>query len=139
METVKNYRDLRVWQMAMEITSVVYGIARRLPAEETYALAGQLRRAAVSVAANIAEGQAREHTKEFLRYLSVARGSLAEVDTLLEVALRADYVGSQEVQSVRGDLVHLRRSLHALCAALKDRQNSRGARQPSPVMAAMRP
>ena len=75
----------------------VYGLAARLPAHELYGLTSQLRRAAVSVPANIAEGHARGSAKDFANFLSIANGSLAEVDTLLEFALRLDYITPQEV------------------------------------------
>ena len=79
---VQNYRDLKVWQESMDLTPEVYRLQRKLPKEETYGLGDQIRRAAVSIPANIAEGHARQHTKEFLQYLAIARGSLAELETL---------------------------------------------------------
>jgi four helix bundle protein len=82
------YRELQVWQRAMELVPAVYGVARLFLAQERYALADQLRRAAISVPANIAEGQARQHRREFIQALTIARGSLAEVDTLLLISVR---------------------------------------------------
>lgn len=81
-----SHQDLIVWQRAMQLVPLVYAVARRLPVEERYALADQLHRAAVSIPANIAEGQARQHHREFIQALTIARGSLAEVDTLLMIA-----------------------------------------------------
>ena len=83
---VKSFRDLAVWQKAMELTSVVYQVTAELPADERFGLVSQPRRAAVSVPANIAEGHRRSSTKEYLRFLSIAAGSLAELETLLELA-----------------------------------------------------
>lgn len=79
-----DFRELKVWQKAMELTVEIYSIVKLLPREETYALSDQMRRAAVSVPSNIAEGQGRETMKEFIRFLSVARGSLRELSTQLE-------------------------------------------------------
>jgi four helix bundle protein len=85
----KHYKDLLVWQKGMVLAKLVYQLTRRFPAEERYGLTSQLRRAAVSVPSNIAEGQARRGTGEFLQFLSIAEGSLAELETqlLLSVAL----------------------------------------------------
>ena len=83
---VKSFKDLIVWQKAMELAKCVYELVRYLPKEETYALSDQMRRAAVSIPSNIAEGQARKTQKEFLQFLCVARGSKAELETQLLLA-----------------------------------------------------
>jgi four helix bundle protein len=85
---VKSYKDLMVWQRAMDLTSLVYRLCAELPADEKYGLVSQARRAAVSVPANIAEGHQRASTKDYLRFLSIASGSLAELETLIELASR---------------------------------------------------
>jgi four helix bundle protein len=95
---MEGYRKLLVWQRAMQFVPIVYRVARQLPVEERYALSDQLRRAAVSIPANIAEGQARQHRREFIQALSVARGSLAEVDTLLRVAVSLGYATEADIQ-----------------------------------------
>jgi four helix bundle protein len=86
----RHYKDLLIWQKAMDLASVVYELTGSIPEEERFGLVVQMRRAAVSVASNIAEGQARRGTKEFLLFLSHASGSLAELETqlLLGVKLR---------------------------------------------------
>jgi four helix bundle protein len=76
---VKNYQDLIVWQKAMDLVEEVYKASRSFPREETYGLTSQIRRAAVSIPSNIAEGQGRRTTADFLRHLSIAYGSLREV------------------------------------------------------------
>jgi hypothetical protein len=78
---VKNYRELIVWQKAMDLVEEVYKSSRDFPREEVYALTSQIRRAAVSIPSNIAEGQGRKSTNEFLHHLSIAHGSLREVET----------------------------------------------------------
>lgn len=87
----------------MELCETVYGILRRFPGDERYALGDQLRRAVVSIPSNIAEGNGRDSRSEYARFLSIARGSLFEVQTQLELALRLGYVNSTEVPSVAID------------------------------------
>ncbi len=113
-----NYRDLRVWQEAMELVPEVYGLIQRLPKIETFAMADQMRRAAVSIPANIAEGQSRRHAREFLQHVSIVRGSLAELETLLLLAARLGYIASEEMSPVGERLIQLRFGLYALSAAL---------------------
>ncbi|MFN2398298.1 MAG: four helix bundle protein [Gemmatimonadaceae bacterium] len=115
---LRNYRDLRVWQAAMDLVIEVYSLARQLPRSEVYGLASQLQRAAVSVPTNIAEGYGRESRREYLRYLSIANGSLKELETLLLVVQRANLVSVGRADStcvladrVGGLLTALRRSL----------------------------
>jgi len=83
---IKSFRDLQVWQRAMELTIEVYRLTRGFPKEETFGLSSQLRRAAVSIPSNIAEGQGRSNTREFRQFLSIARGSNCELQTQLEIA-----------------------------------------------------
>lgn len=83
---VKHYRELIVWQKAMDLVAVVYSATRLFPKEETWGLAQQVRRAAVSVPSNIAEGQGRETTKDLSKHLTIAQGSLQEVETQILIA-----------------------------------------------------
>ena len=87
-----DYRELEVWQMSMELCEQVYGLVRQFPSDERYALGDQLRRAAVSIPSNIAEGNGRDSKSDYARFLSIARGSLFEVQTQLELAERFKYV-----------------------------------------------
>lgn len=96
---LKSHEDLDVWKLSIELADTVYDLGKSLPNDERFGLTSQIQRAAVSVAANIAEGSARDSTRDFLRYLSIAQGSLAEVQTLLVIARRRGF-GSEEL-SVR--------------------------------------
>ena len=87
-----DYRELEVWQLSMALCESVYGLLRKFPAEEKYALCDQLRRAAVSIPSNIAEGNGRGSATEYARFVAIARGSLFEVRTQLELAVRLGYV-----------------------------------------------
>jgi four helix bundle protein len=89
--SVNCYRDLEVWQFGIQLTKQVYELTRTFPKHELYSLSNQMQRAAVSVPANIAEGHARSSTKEFLHHLSISRGSLAELETMLTIAEELQY------------------------------------------------
>lgn len=98
--TVRDFRDLHIWQKAMALTEAVYGISQAFPSTESFGLTGQMRRAAISVASNIAEGHARESQREFARFLAIARGSLAELQTQLLLAERIGYGRRHEMPAV---------------------------------------
>ena len=100
---INDYRDLDVWKQAMELCETVYGIVRKFPADERYALGDQLRRAVVSIPSNIAEGNGRDSRSEYARFLSIARGSLFEVQTQLDLASRLGYANPSEIPSVQID------------------------------------
>lgn len=118
--SVRSYRDLRVWQKAMELAPAVYAALKCLPKEENYALADQIRRAVVSIPANIAEGHAREHRKEFIQFLAIAKGSLAELDTLLELGLRLNYFSAKTTTELQEHIRDLRMPLQGLISRLKN-------------------
>ena len=96
----KSYRDLVAWQRAMHLTVSVYKASQQFPREELYGLTSQIRRAAVSVPSNIAEGQGRGSEKDFLRFLSIAYGSLQEIETQLLLAGRLSYLDGAEEQTL---------------------------------------
>jgi len=93
---IKTFRDLIAWQKAMAMAREVYRLTRPMPAEERFGLTSQMRRAAVSVPSNIAEGYGRQSTDDYLRFLRMARGSLAELDTQIELALGLDMIQGPE-------------------------------------------
>jgi carbamoyl-phosphate synthase large subunit len=114
----KHYKDLLVWQKGMLLAKLVYDLTRSFPADERFGLTAQLRRAAVSVPSNIAEGQARHGTGEFLQFLSHAQGSLAEIETQLLLAVDLGVAKQldveaplKEIDQLQKMLVVLRRSL----------------------------
>lgn len=92
MSKVRSYEDLRVWQDGMVLAEMVYDFCQQLPKEEMYGLASQLKRAAVSIPSNIAEGSERNGTKELIHFLHIARGSLAELRTQIKLAVRLKYL-----------------------------------------------
>ena len=94
MTVVKDYRDLIVWQKAMDLVEAVYRTTAAFPREEVYGLTSQLRRAAVSIPSNIAEGNGRNTTRDYLHFLGMAYGSVKEVETQVLIAERLQYIDS---------------------------------------------
>jgi four helix bundle protein len=119
MAKVSHFRELRVWQGGMDLVESVYRVSGGFPKSETYGLTSQMRRAAVSVPSNIAEGQTRASTKEFLNHISMAQASLAEVETQLEIAVRLGFVGKEMVIPVLEQSTVLGKQLYALRDALE--------------------
>ena len=97
---MKNYRELEVWKKAMDLVVAPYGLTAEFPAQERYGLASQMQRAAVSIPANIAEGYGRVHRGDYLHHLSIARGSLAELETHIALAVRLEFADRQKAASV---------------------------------------
>ncbi|TAH52995.1 MAG: four helix bundle protein [Chloroflexota bacterium] len=121
--SVKNYRDLRVWQSAMDLVVLVYEISEKFPSKEMYGLTSQIRRAGVSVPSNIAEGHTRESTKEYLHHLSIAQASLAEVETQIEIAFRLKYCAQEELDKILSHSTSLGKQLYSLRNALQSRNS----------------
>ena len=113
-----DFRELKVWQKAMDLTVEIYSIVKLLPQEETYALSGQMRRAAVSIPSNIAEGQGRDTMKEFIRFLAVARGSLRELSTQLEIGERVGYLEQSQTLKAKELIEEIDKMLNALSKSL---------------------
>lgn len=103
----------------MDLVPTVYGVVRTFPKFEIYALSDQIRRAVVSIPANIAEGQARQHPKEFVQHLMIAKGSLAELHTLLIVACRLGYTTEERLRSLEENIAAIRAPLSGLIAKIR--------------------
>lgn len=99
----RSHRSLNAWKQAMALVVAVYSVTEKFPQTEQYGLTSQLRRAAVSVPANIAEGATRTGSKEFLHFLSIASGSLSELDTLIDLAIQLGYIEDTEELSTKVD------------------------------------
>jgi four helix bundle protein len=115
----QHYKDLIAWQKAMKLVTRVYAITDAFPRRELFGLTSQLRRAAVSVPSNIAEGQARFSHKEFVHFLRNARGSLAEVETQVLIARDLHYIRAGEADQVSADVNEISRILMALTSAIQ--------------------
>jgi four helix bundle protein len=115
------YRDLSVWQLGMDVVEQVYRVTSAFPDHERFGIIAQMRRAAVSIPSNIAEGHARSSTKEFLRHLSVAQGSRVELETQVMIAQRLIYLREDAARSLLEHLEKLGRMLTSLRKSLRRR------------------
>lgn len=102
-----NHKRLRVWKLRVEFIANIYGLTKKYPAAEKYGLVSQMRRAAVSVSSNVSEGASRSSIKERKRFYEVARSSLVEVDTQLEISNKLNLISSEDLQLVSGQMVSL--------------------------------
>ena len=118
---IRSYRELKIWQRSMDLTVQTYELTRRFPSEEKYGLSSQMRRAAASVPANIAEGQARRSKKEFLQMLSIARGSLAELETFVTLSERLGLIRRETSNSLLEDCAEINRMMNGLMRSLANR------------------
>ena len=116
--SVRRFNELIVWQRSMDLVESIYNATKIFPREEIYGLTSQLRRAAVSLPSNIVEGQGRHTTKDFLNFLSIARGSLAEVETQVLIAERLGYLSSDVCATTCDTIAEIGRLLNGLIKSL---------------------
>jgi four helix bundle protein len=114
MNETQSYKDLLVWQKGIELAKAIYSLTREFPAEERFGLVSQMRRAAVSIPSNIAEGQARHTTGEFIQFISHAEGSAAELDTQLILSVEMAFSSKRAAIPIYEAIDELRRMLNAL-------------------------
>ncbi len=119
-----DFRNLKTWQLGMELAKMIYDLTEKFPNTEKFSLTNQLQRAAVSIPSNIAEGNARGHTKEYLQFLFQARGSIAEVITQLELARRLEYVDDGDIDVIFAQLDDLYKMINATIKTLKQKYTS---------------
>ena len=115
---MKTHKELDVWKDSIEFVVEIYEVTKGFPREETYGIISQLRRAAVSVPANISEGAARGYTKEFVRFLRISQGSLSEVETLLYISLMLNYLDENTEKSIQGRIHKTNAQLCGLIRAI---------------------
>ncbi|MDO8582251.1 MAG: four helix bundle protein [bacterium] len=122
----KGYKDLVVWQKSFQLAVDVYGVTKSFPREELYGITSQSRRAAYSIPTNIAEGQCRQHKKEFVQFLGIAFGSGAELETFLLLARALTFLSENDYERLSSKLNEIMRMLNALILKLKseNRQKS---------------
>jgi four helix bundle protein len=121
---IKSYKNLEVWQKSMDLVILCYQSTKDFPKNEFYGLAGQLQRSAVSIPANIAEGRARKHSKEFIQYLSIAYGSLAELETHIQIAQRLNYISSTKTDQLLERTAEVGRMINGLRKSIEKRNAS---------------
>src|SRR5689334_23008436 len=118
---MNGYKDRKVWQLGVEISIKVYRLTESFPQREMYGLSSQMRRAAVSVASNIAEGHSRGQTKDLIRFLAISRGSVSELETQLIIAERLGYLNPRDLSRTRSMLEEESRMLAGLRRSLKSK------------------
>jgi len=118
MEGIKSYHDLELWKKSMDLAVNIYNLTSGFPQSELYGLTSQMRRAAVSIPSNVAEGSSRSSTKELLQFLNISNGSLSEIETQLEIALRLNYLKPNDIQQ---EINHIRSMLFGLMKSLKNK------------------
>jgi four helix bundle protein len=122
---IRSYRDLRVWQSAMKLVTEVYQASKRFPRDEVYALTSQIRRCAVSIPSNIAEGYGRNSTSDYVRFLRTAMGSLYELQTQMQISLNLGYLDQAVFEMLNDKSCSVARMLGSLISRVED---SRAAR-----------
>ena len=116
---INSYRDLVVWQKAMALVTQVYKITKKLPKEENFGLFSQMRRCAVSISSNIAEGYGRNSTSDYIRFLQIANGSLFELQTQLEIAKNLEYFSKSDFENIYEQTREIERMLGSLIKKLR--------------------
>jgi four helix bundle protein len=118
---VKHYRELVVWQKSMQLTKTIYEISGGFPKQEQYGLTSQMRRSAISIPSNIAEGHNRDSLKEYLRFLSIAQGSVAELETQVCLAGLLNYIDLMQEQELLASIDEIGKMLRGLQMKLSEK------------------
>jgi four helix bundle protein len=118
-EKSRSYRDLNVWKLSIELVKDIYHVTAKYPPVEIYGLTNQLRRAAISIPSNIAEGQGRNSFKEFKQFIAIALGSSAELETQLIISHEIGYLNREDFSKLSASLDNIRKMLKALANSLK--------------------
>lgn len=119
IKPIHSFRDLVVWQKSVDLVTEIYRLSKKFPKEEVFGLTSQIRRAAVSIPSNIAEGRGKSSKGEFQQFLHHSRGSLAEVETQIIIAQNLGYLPAAEAEPVMGSIAEIGRLLHGLLTSLK--------------------
>jgi four helix bundle protein len=119
--SISRFRELKAWQLGMDLTEQVYLLTDSLPKSEIYGLSSQMRRSAVSIPSNLAEGNGRDSTKEFLHFIAIAVGSICELETQILLSHRLKHVKENDFEAVLALLIETKRTIRGLQKALKDK------------------
>lgn len=119
MSTIKSYRDLIIWQKAVDLVTKVYSVTGNFPSSEIYGLTNQLRRCAVSIPSNIAEGYGRNSTADYKRFLQISVGSLYELQTQVVIAFNLTYVSKMQYDELTGLSIEIDKMIYSIIQKLK--------------------
>lgn len=117
---IKSHKDLKVWQESMDFVMYIYEMTQDFPSTEQYGIVGQMRRAAVSIPSNIAEGAGRKGEKELIRFLFIALGSLSELETQMEISRRLGFISDVDFKNTEPKIYYIRKMLSGLIRSLKN-------------------
>lgn len=117
---ISNYKDLKVWQKSIDLVDEVYSVTNTFPKNEQFGLTSQLRRAACSIASNIAEGSAKRSKKEYVRFVNIAYGSLAEIETQIIIAQRQGYIEPSKTEKIEAQTTEIGKMLNGLRNSLEN-------------------
>ncbi len=123
MSALKSYRELIVWQKSMDLVTEIYKNTSNFPKEEIYGLTSQMRRAAVSIPSNVSEGQARNSTGEFKQFLGISKGSLAELETQIQVSLNLNFLTKEAGNQLQLKCYEINKLIHGLIKSLQATNN----------------
>lgn len=118
---VKDYKSLNVWKKAIELVTIIYKTTELFPKQEHYGLTSQIRKSAVSVPSNIAEGNSRASTKEYIHFLCISLGSSAELETQIIISKNIGYIDSKKCEKILSKIIIIRKMLPALSTKLKEK------------------
>jgi len=118
---MQTHKNLKVWQRSISLVTEIYRVTRDFPKEEIYCMVSQLRRAAISIPSNIAEGSARKHTREYIQFLYVSLGSAAEIETQIIISINLGYIISDKAVGIQAELEEIIRMLIGLIKSLSNR------------------
>ena len=118
---METHKDLRVWQQSIEMVTFIYKMTKNFPKDEFFGLVSQMRRAAISIPSNIAEGYARGTDKEKLHFLRISSGSISEIETQMILSLNLEYIGQETYEKLSNQITSLWRQLNALITSVKTR------------------
>ncbi len=118
---MKSHKDLDVWKRSVELVTFIYEVTKTFPKEEIYGITNQIRRAAVSIPSNIAEGAARNHSKEFIQFLYISLGSISELETQVIISLNLGFLIQDDSIKIQNELTELRRMILGLIRSLKNK------------------
>lgn len=116
MQKIQSHKDLNVWQKSMDLVEIIYQLTEAFPSKEQFGLVAQMRRCAISIPSNIAEGAGRKGSKEFSRFLYIAQGSLSELETQIEICERLHY--SNQLKGIKELIIYIRRMLSKLTRSI---------------------
>ena len=119
------FKDMKIWELSMTLVEDIYRKTRNFPQHELYGLSSQMRRAAISIPSNIAEGNGRAHSKEYIQFLYLARGSLMELMTQLEIAHRLNYINIEENTEIYDQCEIILKMLHKLITSIKKKSENK--------------